>query len=217
MEDAGMQALLHSSWNGGGVVVEQITAGLEELERVVGDKIDLVSLQELLRAEPGWQLLECGSRHVLSHRDAEEWRGVGIGFKQSSWTVMCKKRNTKNIFLRLKRRSDGLQSWCGSLYLSQGTTRQVHAEETHGFWDEAPATRLPVLVGGDMNTSFKWAEHEAGMPSPRVSTCQGERVCSSTTRQRPMEHTDKQTGRVKGIRQSSTRTALSMPGVTMRL
>ena len=39
-------------------------------------------------------------------------------------------------------------------------TREQHGKEVHAFLDELPATTLPVLVGGDMNTPVRWGHRE---------------------------------------------------------
>ena len=77
---------------------------------------------------------------------------------------MKKKKSSKGIWVRLRRIADGSELWRGSVHLSQGATRDVHAREIHDFLDVLPATTLPVLVGGDMNTPVKWGEGSDGIP-----------------------------------------------------
>ena len=60
------------------------------------------------------------------------------------------------------------------MYLSQGSTREVHATELHGFLEALPATGLPVVWGGDVNTQIKWMDHDAGWPEPRGPESKGD-------------------------------------------
>ena len=79
---------------------------------------------------------------------------------------MRKCSSDKGIWARLRRIRDGLQLWCGSFYFTQGATKEVHARDVHEFIQSMPATALPVLVGGDANTEFKWGEgHDGGVQS----------------------------------------------------
>ena len=44
--------MFHGTWNLGGVRLQTLAKGLEEAQRQVGHKLDVVSLQEIPRAEP---------------------------------------------------------------------------------------------------------------------------------------------------------------------
>ena len=141
----------------GGVNLEQIAVGLGELQRVSQGSLEVLSLQELPRGEIGWSTMNVGPWQVVSHRCELEWRGSGVGFRSDSWCLLRKRQSSRGVWVKLRRLRDNAELWCGSVYLSQGASREVHAQEIHDFMKIMPATLLPVLVGGDANTLLKWS------------------------------------------------------------
>ena len=152
----------------------QVETGLAELQRKIRHRLEILSLQEWARGDPGWSVHHLGKWTIYSHRDAEEWRGSAIGFRSDLWTLMRKKHSSKGLWLRLRHIADGIELWCGSSHFSQGATREVHAKEVHEFLDVLPATTLPVLVGGDMNTPVKWTEEFGVQPVSSSPESKGE-------------------------------------------
>ena len=164
----------HLSWNVGGVLVEQIEHGLREMEKASGGTFGLISLQELPRQNVGWATHQIGPWQVVSHRDLLAWRGAAVGFRPDQWTVMRKKQSSRGVWLRLRRICDGVELWCGSVYFSQGATREVHAAEVHDYLGALPATNLPVCVGGDANSLIRWFGVEGGVPQATSPESKGE-------------------------------------------
>ena len=126
--------------------------------------LEVVSLQEMARGEPGWHVHHEQAWTIYSHREVDSWRGSAVGYRSDLWTLMKKKQSPKGVWVRLKRIADGSEIWCGSTHFSQGATREVHAQEVHDFVAVLPATTLPVLLGGDMNTPVRWCEGTDGIP-----------------------------------------------------
>ena len=135
----------------------------------------------MAREGPGWTFHQLGKWFICSHRDDEEYRGSAVGFRSDLWTLMRKKRSPKQIWVRLRRVSDGVEVWCGSTYLSQGSTREKHASEVHSFLDTLPCTTLPVLLGGDMNTPVKWSQGEGDEAVASSSETKGEYLIGMLT------------------------------------
>ena len=63
----------------------------------------------------GWRWEQKGGLHALIYRDYQEWRGEAVAFHVASWSVMRRQCTQRGIWCRLRRLSDGLQVWFGSL------------------------------------------------------------------------------------------------------
>ena len=122
----------------------------------------MISFQEPPRSTAGWEFQDAGGWHFHSFREEQCWRGVGVGYRSADWVLMRKRATPKGIWVRLRRREDGVQLWCGSTYFTQGATKEVHAMEVQSMLNALPATTLPVLYGSDSNTPVKWVQDEEG-------------------------------------------------------
>ena len=149
-----MQMLFHATWNLGGVRRQQLAKGLQEAQKAMGLRFDLVSLQEVPRAEPGWTYFEDETFSVYSHRDERTCRGTGICFRTSQWAVLRKKSDERGTWFRLRRISDGCQIWAGSVHLTQGSTKDLHATEIQSFVKQLPPTTLSTVVGMDVCDTY---------------------------------------------------------------
>ena len=161
-------AVSHATWNVGGVASSTVEAGLRELLIAAGGTLEVLSLQEVARGEPGWDMHQFEKWVVYSYKDENEneWRGLAIAYRSDLWTLRRKKNSPKGVWVRFCRVSDGAEIWCGSCYLTQGATRETHAGEVHSFLDVLPPTTLPVLIGGDMNTPVRWSQGKGDEPVP---------------------------------------------------
>ena len=133
-----------------------MATGIGELQRVSQGLLEVLSFKERPRGEIGRTTSQVRPWQVVSHRSELEWRGAGIGFRSDSWCLLKKRQGSRGVWAKLRRLRDGAELWCGSVYLSQGACREVHAQKIHDFMGVAPATLLPVLVGGDAHTLIKW-------------------------------------------------------------
>ena len=140
----------------GGVRLQTLAKGLEEAQKQVGLKFDVVSLHKIPRAEPGWSQFQDGGWTVYSHREECTWRGSGICYRTADWAVISKKSDERGIWLRLRRVSDGCHIWAGTAHLTQGSSKELHATEIHSFMMKLPPTTLPAVVGMDVNTPIGW-------------------------------------------------------------
>ena len=104
-------------------------------------------------------LFYCKKCHVklVTHRDENAWRGVGIGFSEKAWTVMRRSKTECGIWLRLRHVSTGQELWVGSVYIKPDCNQAEHERRVEDHLSGLPATHLPVILSGDMNAPFQWA------------------------------------------------------------
>ena len=153
-------SLSHTTWNLGGVRLSLLAKGLREVETKSRTRVDIVSLQEVPRESQGWSFYQNEGLSVWSHREHTAWRGCGIAFRTSEWTVLRKKACANGIWCRLRRERDGLQVWTGSAYFSQGVSKDEHSDQVEGFLRRLPPTALPSVFGADVNTPFAWGKDD---------------------------------------------------------
>ena len=149
-------AVLHGSWNLGGVKLDLLPKGLREAELAAKQRLDVISLQEVPRAAEGWSLDVEEGWTIHSHRAPSSWRGTGICYRSRDWALVAKKASDRGVWCKLQRVSDSSQLWIGSVHLTQGSTVEVHATEVHEFMEQALRDASRVVVGMDTNTPFSW-------------------------------------------------------------
>ena len=136
--------------------------GIREAEALCNQRVDVFSLQKVPRCDPGWpQHFEEGWT-VVSHREPSAWRGCGVCFRSGAWTVVQRKASSRGIWCKLRKLSDGVLMWVGSVHITQNAAVEVHAEEVEDFVRQLPKDIVPVLVGMDVNTPIKWIENGVG-------------------------------------------------------
>ena len=152
-----MAPVMHASWNLGGVKLSSLPKGIAEIERKSGFVLNLLSVQEVPRAEKGWDCIREGAWVIHSHRESDTWRGAGICFRADAWSLAEKRAASRGVWCRVRRTADGKHFWIGSAHFTQGATKDVHASEVYEFIQQMPNTDLPVLIGVDANTPFSWS------------------------------------------------------------
>ena len=155
------------SWNTGGVSeTDYVQAISDWVEGIPGNA--LVVLQEVARQDPGWHRQTQGAWQMLLHRDPDAWRGVGLIFKPSEWSVMRRKTTERGAWFRV-RHVTGVELWVGTAHFTPGTSQTVHASQVSAHLQGLPATHLPVLLGCDVNSVMSWClgEQEEGMPAAK--------------------------------------------------
>ena len=123
---------------------------------------DLVLLQELPRAPPGWQQEVLGKWKMVGCRSDEQWRGTGIMFQPARWNVMRRLQAPKGTWYRLRHAQDGTEIWAGTVYLRPDLSQDEHAVALQDFLKKLPATQLPVIVPGDPNSEIAWGLGDEG-------------------------------------------------------
>ncbi|CAE7333489.1 pol [Symbiodinium necroappetens] len=149
------------------------------VEGISGDA--LIVVQEVARQEAGWQTQHHDTWQALLHRDADAWRGVGLIFRPSSWSVMRRKTTERGAWFRV-RHATGTELWVGTAHFTPGTSQAVHASQVANHLQGLPATQLPVLRGCDVNSQLSWSsgEYGEGLPTAKngktfefLSQCKG--------------------------------------------
>ena len=112
----------------------------------------LVGLQEVSRGIEGWSSERTGKWSILTYRDAESWRGNAIGFLASEWQVIRRKGLLQGCWFRLRHLVTKKEVWFGSIYVSAADLQGMLTM----FLNALPATTLPCVLCGDVNSPMKW-------------------------------------------------------------
>ena len=149
--------------------MERGGGSLDDFPRKVSEAVsrdlqedDLVLLQELPRAPPGWQQEVLGKWKMVGCRSDEQWRGTGIMFQPARWNVMRRLQAPKGTWYRLRHAQDGTEIWAGTVYLRPDLSQDEHAVALQDFLKKLPATQLPVIVSGDSNSEIAWGSGDEG-------------------------------------------------------
>ena len=100
-------------------------------------------------------------------------------FHASEVALLRKKAALKGMWVRLRRRCDGVQLWGGIFCYSKGCTKEVHATEVSQFLRVLPPTTLPVIMGEDANTPYKWIRDMEEEVLPVPGQGKGDRMLTS--------------------------------------
>ena len=121
----------------------------------------MIGLQEVCRGSPGWTTQTCGKWNLLSHRDEESRRGVGIVYDPKHWSVLRKKYTAHGIWCRMRHFDTQQEMWVGSVYVPP----HVPAVDLVAYVTELlralPPTTLPCFLTGDTNAGIRWTANEA--------------------------------------------------------
>ena len=147
-------------WNLGGQKV-----GLLD---VAAADTDLVFLQEIARDEAGWDQHDSEHFHWVSHRDADQRRGVAIGFALDKFDCIIRKIATKRGIWVLARVKNLGRIVCGSLHAHTGASNAVYQGAIHEFFGSLPRCwrQYPLLCGVDANETCQWIQDDAEMTTP---------------------------------------------------
>ena len=123
-------------------------------------RLDIMSLQEVHRGVPGWSAEKQGRWNVLTYQGDDSWRGTGVMYDASVWSIMrrvCSKRGTWFRFRNLATRRE---IWVGSLYIPPHYATLEFRELLDDHLQHLPATTLPVFLSADLNAAIKCQQHQ---------------------------------------------------------
>ena len=151
-------------WNLGGCAPDFIQDAVKMATGKPSHRHDVFALQECPRKPPGWRTdtTQDGSR-LVSHRGKDQWRGVGIAFLPTEWSLLRRVAAGKGAWFLLKLLQGDLQLWIGTFHFTPGLTVQQHESEAHVFLSQRPKDGKPVLLQGDANAHLGWARVDAGV------------------------------------------------------
>ena len=142
---------------------------MEHLKPALGDvprgplwREDLLLLQEVPRRAPGWSRVKVEDRLVVSHRGKSQWRGVGIAFNETAWALQKRVAAGQGCWFQLKNLSSSVQIWCGTFHFPPGVPLVEFESALTLSLKRKPRTTLPVIVQGDVNAHFRWAQAARG-------------------------------------------------------
>ena len=121
-----------------------------------GTSPSLIGLQEICRGSAGWNTTKLGKYTVVSYRDEEAWRGVGILYDSKQWSVMRKKCSPHGIWCRMRHFDSQQEVWMGSIYIAPQFTAADVATKVEAHLQVLPATMLPCMLAGDTNAGIRW-------------------------------------------------------------
>ena len=120
--------------------------------------MDIIFVQELAREEHGWNSFETDSYQWITHRAADQWRGVGIAISLDRFdSVVYKSSTSRGIWLVVRIRGIG-RILLGALHCHTGVTNAVYQGAVLEFVKSCPRKyrHLPLLCGVDANEVPRW-------------------------------------------------------------
>ena len=152
-----------ATWNLGGQPVEKIATA--------DACSDIFLIQEVARDEVGWREIESDTHFWLTHRDDEQWRGVGIGISNEIFDSVIAKRKTKRGILALVKLKGRGRVVLGTLHAHTGVTNKIYQEAVAAFMHELGGKwrHYPCIVGIDANESIRW-DGSTSRPNIAVGT-----------------------------------------------
>ena len=149
-------------WNLGGALLDTVGPALGE---VCGGPLradDLVMLQEAPRRAAGWSRERVDGRLVVTHRQCDQWRGVGLSFCETAWAMIKKVPAGFGAWFRMRHLRKGVELWLGSFHFTPGTSIPVFEDMLGKFLAKRPVCPLPIIVQGDVNAHFAWSRGDRG-------------------------------------------------------
>ena len=119
-------------------------------------------LQEVPRAESGWQNEEHAGWTFLQYRAESMWRGTAIGYKTSEWAILKRTAHGRGFWVRMRHVDSGVQMRMGTAHFTQGCQHMQHVSEVQACFEALPPTALPAFLAADSNASIGWHQGENG-------------------------------------------------------
>ena len=148
------QSVKLAGWNFAGCSLEAFQGSV--LSETFGSLPQLIALQELPRAKPGWTWREEGKIGFWSFQHVDAWRGTGIAFHVEHWVVLRKLHSSCGTWFRVRHTGTMAEMWVGSMYIAPHEPMVAHQTLVREHLERLPATTHPVLSFGDANAAIKW-------------------------------------------------------------
>ena len=123
---------------------------------------NILCVQEIARDRQGWDSFETEEFHWIVHRDASQWRGVGVAISLDVFdAVLFKQATRRGIWVVARIRGLG-RVILGSLHAHTGVTNAIYQAAAHEFAAGCPKRfrHLPLLCGVDANEVPCWVQGE---------------------------------------------------------
>ena len=112
------------------------------------------------RNSEGWDSYDTDEFHWVVHRDAHQWRGVGIGISIDVFdSVLHKFATRRGIWIVARIKGLG-RVLLGSLHAHTGVTNSIYQGAIHEYFESCPRRfrHLPLLCGVDANETPNWID-----------------------------------------------------------
>ena len=121
-------------------------------------------VQEISRDAEGWDQFERDEFQWVTHRDREQWRGVGVGIAKDKFDCVLHKIATKRGIWVVARILGIGRIVLGSLHCHTGVTNSIYQAAIHEFMSKCPRKyrHLPCICGVDANEVPSWIDNEEG-------------------------------------------------------
>ena len=139
-----------ATWNLGGQAVNKVATA--------DPCTDIFLVQEVARGDSGWKETETDSHFWLTHRQPEQWRGVGFGVSNEIFdSVISRKHTSRGVVALVKLRGRG-KLLLGSLHAHTGVTNRVYQQAVSEFMKELSGKwrKYPCILGVDVNEKILW-------------------------------------------------------------
>ena len=145
-------------WNVGGTELVELPKAVREALGDPMQKQDLVLLQELPRDRTGWSYLPLADRRLVSHRSDQQWRGTGLWYDMTAWSLLRKVHTLKGVWFKVGHLESPVELWVGTAHFTPGCSVSQYEEEVQDHFDGLPPSSHRVIFQGDVNTGLSWAD-----------------------------------------------------------
>lgn len=143
-------------WNVGGCDITDLGQHFREGCKAALPESAVLTLQELPRGDAGWSKQRYGQWNVLSYRPVGMWRGAGVAYRDTEWTVIKRTMAGRGIWVRLRHLVSEVETWIGSAHVSPGCTAEQHETEVRECLSGLPPKADRVVLQCDANAAFSW-------------------------------------------------------------
>ncbi|CAE7946692.1 pol [Symbiodinium sp. KB8] len=138
-------------------------AHMQSAGGVWGDLI-VCKTSEVSRDAEGWDQFERDEFQWVTHRDRDQWRGVGVGIAKDKFDCVLHKVATKRGIWIVARVLGIGRVVLGSLHCHTGVTNSIYQAAIHEFMSKCPRKYryLPCICGVDANEVPSWTDDDEG-------------------------------------------------------
>ncbi|CAE7625517.1 Zdhhc3, partial [Symbiodinium sp. CCMP2456] len=154
--NAGDMSFAVYGWNIGGADFCEVPKALRDCTDGGLEKGDLIVLQEFPRSKAGWSSVTISGFKVVTYRDKDMWRGIGVAFDATVWNVISRRSTGRGVWVHLRHLSSGQSIWVSSAHFSPGVTQGEYEGEVEEHFKHKPARSPTVIFQADLNSSFRW-------------------------------------------------------------
>ena len=108
-------------------------------------KNELVLVQEVPRVKQGWSYTELAGRRLVTHQSEKQWRGTGLWYDTSEWSLLRRIGTMKGTWFKLRHLECSWEVWLGTSHFSPGVPVEGYETEVHDHFAGLPRTAHQVV------------------------------------------------------------------------